>query len=166
MRNAKPSILGSCLLRTLIFVLATYYFHPGIVAQAAEPIPLDRAVVQGRLDNGIRYLIRQTETGGAELRLVARVGSLDEEDNEQGYAHFVEHMAFRKTKRFADGEIINFVRSMGGNFGQHLNAFTNFDQTQYWLSIPPQSGRCAAQSHANNCRLGTCCRVSGKPKCN
>ncbi len=137
MNIARPCFWNLRLLLTLSFALAIAFTSSVCIAQTTEPIPLDRAVVQGRLDNGIRYLIRQTETGGAELRLVARVGSLDEENNELGYAHFVEHMAFRKTKRFADGEIINFVRSMGGNFGQHLNAFTTYDQTQYWLSIPP-----------------------------
>jgi zinc protease len=137
MKISRPCFWYLRLLCNLSFALAIVLISSVSLAQTTEPIPIDRAVVQGRLDNGIRYLIRQTETGGAELRLVARVGSLDEENNELGYAHFVEHMAFRKTKRFVDGEIINFVRSMGGNFGQHLNAFTTYDQTQYWLSIPP-----------------------------
>ena len=105
-------------------------------AAHAQPLGLDRRVTEGRLANGMRYLIRPTTTPGVDVRLVVNTGSLDERDDELGYAHFVEHLAFRKTKRFNDGEIINFVRSLGGNFGQHLNAFTSHNQTQYWLYLP------------------------------
>jgi zinc protease len=102
----------------------------------AQPLALDRRVTEGRLDNGMRYLIRPTFSAGVDVRLVVNTGSLDERDDELGYAHFVEHLAFRKTKRFNDGEIVEFVRSLGGSFGQHLNAFTSHNQTQYWLSVP------------------------------
>ena len=101
-----------------------------------QPLGLDRRVSEGRFANGMRYLIRPTTSPGVDVRLVVNTGSLDEKDDELGYAHFVEHLAFRKTKRFEDGEIINFVRSLGGNFGQHLNAFTSHNQTQYWLTLP------------------------------
>jgi zinc protease len=102
----------------------------------AQPLPIDRLVATGRLDNGMRFFFRPTETTGVDIRLVVNTGSLDERDDELGYAHFVEHLAFRKTKRFRDGEIVEFVRSLGGNFGQHLNAFTSHNQTQYWISLP------------------------------
>jgi zinc protease len=103
----------------------------------AQPLPIDRQVTAGRLDNGMRFFFRPTESTGVDIRLVVNTGSLDERDDELGYAHFVEHLAFRKTKRFRDGEIVDFVRSLGGNFGQHLNAFTSHNQTQYWISLPP-----------------------------
>jgi zinc protease len=106
------------------------------VAAQAQKLPLDRQITEGVLDNGMRYFLRPTPTVGADIRLVVNVGSLDERDDEMGFAHFVEHLAFRKTKRFADGEIINFVHGLGGNFGQHLNAFTNYNQTQYWVTLP------------------------------
>jgi zinc protease len=106
------------------------------VTAHAQKLPLDRQITEGVLDNGIRYFLRPTPTAGADIRLVVNVGSLDERDDELGFAHFVEHLAFRKTKRFADGEIIDFVRGLGGNFGQHLNAFTNYNQTQYWVTLP------------------------------
>jgi zinc protease len=102
----------------------------------AQPLPIDRQVTTGRLDNGMRFFFRSTESTGVDIRLVVNTGSLDERDDELGYAHFVEHLAFRKTKRFRDGEIVDFVRSLGGNFGQHLNAFTSHNQTQYWISLP------------------------------
>ena len=112
----------------------------GARAQTTKP-DLDREVSEGILPNGMRYLIRPTTLGnpnsGANVQLVVNVGSLDEADDEQGYAHFVEHLAFRKTKRTRDGEIISFVRGLGGNFGQHINAFTNLQRTQYWLTLPP-----------------------------
>jgi zinc protease len=103
----------------------------------AQPLGLDPQVFTGTLANGLRYFLRPTESAGIDVRLVVKVGSLDERDDELGYAHFVEHLAFRQTKHFKDGEIINFVRSLGGNFGQHLNASTNFNVTQYFLAIPP-----------------------------
>jgi zinc protease len=102
----------------------------------AQALPLDKRVIEGRLDNGMRYFIRPTLSAGVDVRLVVNTGSLDERDDELGYAHFVEHLAFRKTKRFNDGEIVEFVRSLGGSFGQHLNAFTSHNQTQYWLNVP------------------------------
>jgi zinc protease len=103
----------------------------------AQPLSVDRQVTTGSLDNGMRFFFRPTETSGVDIRLVVNTGSLDERDEELGYAHFVEHLAFRKTNRFRDGEIVDFVRSLGGNFGQHLNAFTSHNQTQYWISLPP-----------------------------
>ena len=104
-------------------------------AQTTKPA-LDNAVTQGVLPNGIRYLVRPTTTGGANIQLVVNVGSLDEADDEQGYAHFVEHLAFRKTRRTRDGEVISFVSGLGGTFGQHLNGFTFLNKTQYSLSLP------------------------------
>ena len=104
-------------------------------AQTSKPA-LDSAVTEGVLPNGIRYLIRPTKTGGANIQLIVNVGSLDEADDEQGYAHFVEHLAFRKTRRTRDGEIISFVTGLGGTFGQHVNGFTYLNKTQYSLSLP------------------------------
>jgi zinc protease len=106
------------------------------ISQSSTILPIDRLVSEGRLDNGMRFFFRPTETAGVDIRLVVNVGSLDETDNEMGYAHFVEHLAFRKTARFRDGEIVDFVRSLGGSFGQHLNAFTSHNQTQYWITLP------------------------------
>jgi zinc protease len=120
--------------RLLQFVVTALTACSGIAH--AQPLPVDRQVVSGYLGNGMRFFFRPTETTGVDIRLVVNTGSLDERDDELGYAHFVEHLAFRKTKRFRDGEIVDFVRSLGGSFGQHLNAFTSHNQTQFWISLP------------------------------
>jgi zinc protease len=123
------------IIRKLIPFVFAAFIALGAVVQA-QPLPVDRQVTTGSLDNGMRFFFRPTESTGVDIRLVVNTGSLDERDDELGYAHFVEHLAFRKTKRFRDGEIVDFVRSLGGNFGQHLNAFTSHNQTQYWISLP------------------------------
>ncbi len=72
----------------------------------------------------------------AELRLVVNAGSLLEEDDQQGLAHFVEHMAFNGTKNFPKSDIVKFMESIGMRFGPSVNAFTSFDETVYMLQIP------------------------------
>jgi zinc protease len=120
----------------LFFLLGAALLTLLNTAVHAQKLPLERQISAGVLDNGMRYFLRPTATAGADIRLVVNVGSLDERDDEQGFAHFIEHLAFRKTKQFADGSIIEFVRGLGGSFGQHLNAFTNYNQTQYWITLP------------------------------
>jgi zinc protease len=130
--NYIQHIFASTLI-ALSVVTSSLYFS---TAAQSQPLPIDRLVTVGRLDNGMKFLFRPTESAGVDIRLVVNTGALDEADDEMGYAHFVEHLAFRKTKRFRDGEIIEFVRSLGGSFGQHLNAFTSHNQTQYWITLP------------------------------
>ncbi|MBB6502253.1 M16 family metallopeptidase [Pedobacter cryoconitis] len=104
-------------------------------------IPDDPAVKIGRLSNGLTYYIRRnTEPKNrAELYLANRVGSLMENDDQQGLAHFTEHMAFNGTKDFPKNEIINYLQKAGVRFGADLNAYTAFDQTVYQLPIPTDS---------------------------
>ena len=104
-------------------------------------IPDDPAVKTGRLSNGLTYYIRKnTEPKNrAELYLANRVGSLMENDDQQGLAHFTEHMAFNGTKDFPKNEIINYLQKAGVRFGADLNAYTAFDQTVYQLPIPTDS---------------------------
>lgn len=101
-------------------------------------LPISPRIVKGQLDNGITYLIRQNNTPEkrAELRLVVKAGSILEDDNQQGFAHFVEHMAFNGTQDFDKQEIIEYVESIGMKFGAHLNAYTSFDETVYKLQLP------------------------------
>ena len=101
-------------------------------------LPVSPRILQGKLDNGIHYLIRKNSTpeNRAEIRLVINAGSILEDDNQQGFAHFVEHMAFNGTKDFAKQEIIEYVESIGMKFGAHLNAYTSFDETVYKLQLP------------------------------
>ena len=106
--------------------------------KAEAPLPLDPAVIRGRLDNGLAYYVRANgrPAGRAELRLVVNAGSLMEEDDQRGLAHFLEHMAFNGTESFAAQEIVDYLESIGMRFGPDLNAYTNYDETVYLLQVP------------------------------
>lgn len=103
-----------------------------------EPLPLDPSLIMGRLENGLTYYIRNNKTPEkrAELRLVVNAGSILENEDQRGLAHFVEHMAFKSTKNFASQEIIDYLESIGMRFGPDLNAHTSFDETVYRLQVP------------------------------
>jgi zinc protease len=107
-------------------------------APLTAPLPIDPLVTVGQLDNGLRYYVRKNgrPENRAELRLAVNVGSLQEEDNQRGLAHFVEHMAFNGTKNFPKQEIVAFMESIGMRFGPSVNAFTSFDETVYMLQVP------------------------------
>lgn len=104
-------------------------------------IPIDPAIRIGKLPNGLTYYIRKnTEPKKrAELYLATRAGSLMENDDQQGLAHFTEHMAFNGTKDFPKNEMINYLQKAGVRFGADLNAYTIFGQTVYQLPIPTDS---------------------------
>jgi len=108
-----------------------------------SPIPVDPGVKVGRLPNGLTYYIRKNAEpkNRAELRLVIRAGSVLETNNQQGLAHFMEHMAFNGTKNFPKNELVNFLQSAGVRFGADLNAYTGFDETVYQLPVPTDSAR-------------------------
>ncbi|MBM3443329.1 MAG: insulinase family protein [Bacteroidetes bacterium] len=103
-----------------------------------QPLPMDPRLLHGRLDNGLTYYIRENQKPEkkVELRLVVRVGSIMEDDDQQGLAHMAEHMAFNGTKNFKKNEIISFLQDIGVGFGNDLNAYTSFDETVYILPIP------------------------------
>jgi zinc protease len=114
---------------------------PAVSPATAPPsatIPVDPAITTGRFANGLRYYIRANRRpqGRAELRLALNAGSVLEDDDQRGLAHFVEHMAFNGTKNFPKQDIIHFVQSIGMRFGNHLNAYTSFDETVYMLQMP------------------------------
>ena len=98
----------------------------------------DPAVVRGTLSNGLSYYIRRNEEPRERLHLslVVKAGSVHEEEEQRGLAHFVEHMAFNGTERFAKQEIVDYLESIGSSFGAHLNAYTSYDETVYFLEIP------------------------------
>jgi zinc protease len=105
---------------------------------ATAALPSDPAVATGTLPNGLRYYVRVNKqpANRAELRLAVNAGSILEDDDQQGLAHFVEHMAFNGTRHFAKQEIVQFMESIGMRFGPSLNAGTSFDETIYMLQIP------------------------------
>ena len=107
-------------------------------ASLAAALPVDPAIVQGTLPNGLRYFVRHNEKPQkrAELRLVVRAGSILEDDVQRGLAHYVEHMAFNGTRRFPKQNIVSFLERSGMRFGADLNAYTSFDETVYMLQVP------------------------------
>ncbi|MBM4186152.1 MAG: insulinase family protein [Gemmatimonadetes bacterium] len=108
---------------------------------AAERLPLDPAVRRGTLPNGLRYFIRRNTRPEkrAELRLVVNAGSILEDDDQRGLAHFVEHMAFNGTRHFEKQALVDYIEGIGMRFGAHLNASTSFDETIYQLLVPTDS---------------------------
>jgi zinc protease len=106
--------------------------------KGSDPIPFDPAVKVGKLKNGLTYYIRKNAKpeNKVDLRLVINAGSILEDDDQQGLAHFMEHMCFNGTKRFPKNQLVDYLQSIGVKFGQHLNAYTSFDETAYFLPIP------------------------------
>ena len=116
------------------------------------PIPADKQVRIGRLDNGLTYYIRANKLpeNRADFYIVQRVGSILEEENQRGLAHFLEHMAFHGSKHFPEDSngpsIISYLETIGVKFGQNLNAYTGMDQTVYNISDVPTNRRGAIDS--------------------
>ncbi|NOT10194.1 MAG: insulinase family protein [Gemmatimonadales bacterium] len=110
-------------------------------APADSLLPSDPAVTVGTLSNGIRYYVRANSRPAkrAELRLVINTGSVLEDEDQRGLAHFVEHMAFNGTTRFKKQALIDYIESIGMRFGADLNASTSFDETIYELQVPTDS---------------------------
>ena len=105
------------------------------------PVPVDPRITVGTLPNGLRYYLRDNKQplGRAELRLVVNAGSILEDEDQRGLAHFVEHMAFNGTQHFPKQDVVAFLQSTGMRFGAHINANTSFDQTVFQLQIPTDS---------------------------
>jgi zinc protease len=103
-----------------------------------ETIPFDAAVHRGTLPNGLQFFIRQNARPAKRvlLRLAVKAGSLDETDDQQGLAHFIEHMAFNGSEHFKPGELVSYFESTGARLGPHVNAFTSFAETVYMLELP------------------------------
>jgi zinc protease len=106
----------------------------------AEKLPLDPTIKYGKLSNGLTYYIKKNQKPEkkVELRLVVNAGSILEDDDQQGLAHFTEHMAFNGTKNFKKNELVSFLQSIGVEFGADLNAYTGFNETVYILPIPTE----------------------------
>ncbi|HCW07939.1 MAG TPA: peptidase M16 [Cytophagales bacterium] len=104
----------------------------------ADKLPIAPEIKIGKLANGLTYYIRKNgkPENKVELRLVVKVGSIVEDNDQLGLAHFTEHMAFNGTKNFKKNELVSFLQSIGVQFGADLNAYTSFDQTVYILPIP------------------------------
>ena len=104
----------------------------------SQSLPTDPAVLSGKLENGMSYFIqRNTEPANrVMLRLVIQAGSNMEEDDQQGVAHLLEHLAFNGSENFEPQELVSYFESIGMNFGADVNAYTSFDETVYMLEVP------------------------------
>ena len=121
------------------------------VAFAQTPLPNDPAVKVGKLDNGMTYYIRHNDQPAqrAEFYLATDVGAYQESDDQDGLAHFLEHMCFNGTKNFPDKLLLEWLQSIGAEFGRNINASTGFEQTQYMLNNIP----IARESVIDSCLL-------------
>ncbi|WP_160143769.1 M16 family metallopeptidase [Chryseolinea soli] len=111
-------------------------FTPSMVF--GQQIPLDPQVRTGRLPNGLTYYLRKNNEPQkqAYMMIVNKAGSILEDDDQLGLAHFMEHMNFNGTRHFPKNELVNFLEKSGVTFGADLNAYTSFDETVYILPIP------------------------------
>ncbi len=110
----------------------------GLAQSIDVAIPEDPALTTGVLDNGVRFYIRHNDQpeNRAEIWLVVNAGSVLEDPDQMGLAHFVEHMAFNGTEHFEKQALIDYLESIGMEFGPSVNAFTDFDETVYQLRVP------------------------------
>ncbi len=110
-------------------------------AQQMPSIPMDPNVRVGKLDNGLTYYIRQNNypEGQANFYIAQKVGSVLEEDNQRGLAHFLEHMCFNGTEKFPGNGVIKYLEGIGVKFGADLNAYTSIDETVYNIDNVPVS---------------------------
>ena len=144
----------------LMLVITCSFIVSDAQVNPSDKMPIDPQVKIGKLDNGLTYYIRQNKRPEkkVELRLVVNVGSINEDDDQQGLAHMAEHMAFNGTTHFKKNDIVSFLQDIGVGFGNDLNAYTSFDETVYILPIPtekpgniekriPGAGRLGAQRY-------------------
>ena len=112
------------------------------------PIPVDTAVRIGKLDNGLTYYIRYNNwpEHKANFYIAQRVGSIQENDDQRGLAHFLEHMAFNGSEHYPDSTLLEYTRSLGVEFGSNLNAYTSIDQTVYRICDVPTKRATAIDS--------------------
>ncbi len=125
--------------KTILLILGIVMACIAAVAQQMPPIPIDSKVRIGKLDNGITYYIRHNEEpkGQANFYIAQKVGSILEEENQRGLAHFLEHMCFNGTEKFPGNNVVKYCEKIGVKFGADLNAYTSIDETVYNIDNVP-----------------------------
>lgn len=126
--------------RLLFVLIGVIAFSTQVRAQMpTDALPLDPQVRKGVLPNGLTYYIRHNETpkGQADFYIAQKVGSILENDEQRGLAHFLEHMCFNGTENFPGNELVAWLETKGVKFGQNLNAYTSIDETVYNISNVP-----------------------------
>lgn len=127
-------------MRLAFVAIAGFACMPAVVrAQQMPPVPVDKEVRIGKLDNGLTYYIRHNEypKNQVDFYIAQKVGSILEEDDQRGLAHFLEHMCFNGTKNFPGNSMVKWLESVGVKFGYNLNAYTSIDETVYRISSVP-----------------------------
>nr|WP_260425548.1 insulinase family protein [Tannerella forsythia] len=136
----------------MMLLLALFASITTLKAQQMPPIPVDKGVRIGQLENGLTYYIRANKRpeNRANFYIVQRVGSIQEEESQRGLAHFLEHMAFNGTKNFPAGDdgknMISYLETIGVKFGANLNAYTSMDETVYNINDVPTTTAGAVDS--------------------
>ncbi len=122
--------------RLILMLVATIV---ALTTFAQTVLPVDPNVKIGKLENGLTYYIRHNSQPAqrAEFYLATNVGAFQEEDDQDGLAHFLEHMCFNGTKNFPDKKLLEYLQGIGAEFGRNINASTGFEQTQYMLNNIP-----------------------------
>ena len=125
--------------KKLLFWLAVTFAMSAMAQQQEPQIPIDNQVRIGRLDNGLTYYIRHhaEPQGQANFYIAQKVGSILEEENQRGLAHFLEHMCFNGTQHFPGNGVITYCERIGVKFGYNLNAYTSIDETVYNIDNVP-----------------------------
>jgi zinc protease len=139
--NKFTQVVSFLVLLGILITLCYFIFDSitsGKLGKPSDPVPVMENLRTGVLPSGIRYFILENSSpeDRAYLTLVVKAGSVLEEDDEQGLAHFVEHMAFNGTERFPEYKLINYLRSLGMRFGPEVNAYTSYDETVYGIEVP------------------------------
>jgi len=142
--NFLIKLLQTVCFATLAAVFVFVYFALpdnavlGGLGKPSDPVPVMKNLRIGILPSGLRYFILENSMpeNRAYLTLAVNAGSVLEEDDEQGLAHFVEHVAFNGTERFPELKLVSYLRSLGMRFGPEVNAYTSFDQTVYGIEVP------------------------------
>ncbi|MGM0649396.1 MAG: M16 family metallopeptidase [Bacteroidota bacterium] len=130
------------ILITTILVLCSAAFSQEKI-KLSDDIPFDDSYRVGTLDNGMKYYIRHNEKPEkrAEFWLLVHAGAMQEEPDQNGLAHFCEHMAFNGTENFPDKAVLDYLQSIGMEFGPDINAWTNYNETVYTLTKVPMEDK-------------------------
>ena len=134
----KHSLFSRLLLACMVLMPLT-----GIISAQNTPIPVDKRVRTGKLPNGMTYYIVKNAKPEkrVELRLAVNAGAVQEDANQDGMAHLVEHMCFNGTSHFPKNDLVHYLQSVGVGFGDGINGYTNFDETVYMLTVPSDSAK-------------------------
>ena len=131
-----------------LFTLLVLAVAATVQAQMMPPLPTDTATRIGKLDNGLTYYVRHNKYPEkvANFYIAQRVGSIQENDDQRGLAHFLEHMAFNGSTHFQENGLIEYLRTLGVAFGQDLNAYTSIEETVYNIDNVPTTRQSALDS--------------------